>query len=378
MRQQNSIETLSGFIEASRAFDQHKRDTIASSKDLSFFADKIAVGGVAYDYSLNATRQLLNRFSPDLSEFEHPERYFRKARGRKTPLKEPNIAKFVHMNRHNVIASTVLQTKLDEYRTSAFFKNEPLENDWFLRFYDEPDTSIPEQRNPTLRAALSDKYVPVANTFALEQTGLMIANGQLGNCDTADGTRMSSLDTFITPDRLVAKILLSQYDADGLGIGIAVCNDEAGSRSLSVYGFVKRSWCDNSIISSGCIRFYHKSFVLEKFMAILPQVQQQLVEAQQMREDFKKCQKKVLRRFDLIIPKFTKTTGQSEKFAQQMFIGSELDGNTDGTVAAFINAITHAAKILPDNERIQMEQLAGDFLQFNVADIYEYVGVPVR
>lgn len=106
---------------------------------------------------------------------------------------------------------------------------------WFVRTYDD-----------TVRAFLSERYAPVANSVLLQrmQDALRLLNAP----------SVSVFRSFNTPDELNVRVVVKGLDVfppgepAPYGLGFYASNSEIGRGSIRIYPLIQRTGCHNSII----------------------------------------------------------------------------------------------------------------------------------
>jgi len=331
----SKFDSIYDVIENSQELDVVKQDIVCSVGNIQMVDNEnIAINGVAYPINKLLLQQLFNRMA--LASKSHD-------------FKIGTIILNYLFSNKELLADNV------QYHLNKFVNRLP--NTKFLA----------RLSGDRLRALLSDDYSICNNTYTLNQVNSFLENS------TFDLSKIRVLnDTICNEDYLILKLLFDDYDENGLGIGISTYNNEIGKGSVRFQGLVKRGKCDNTIITSGNIRFYHRGNIYQRLEDAIPQIIVQLENARLLRDKFIASENIILNRLDLLIPAYCKKHNLSDKIKEQMFEGTEGQEN----VAAFINAITHGAKLLNPEDRINQEELAGDLIWFTPEQLqkeYQYI-----
>ncbi len=226
---------------------------------------------------------------------------------------------------------------------------------WFLRAKDD-----------TLRAVLSDRYSPLDNTTLMECLRPMLdARYRVDWFGLSD----ESLHLRIIDPQRTREVLPD----DALSVGIHLTNSEVGFRSVTVDSLVYRLVCTNGLIrmvkGKSLLRQRHIHLAQPRFVAALEEaLQNALCEADGFIEQLRCTTTQPVPDVENTLNRLAEHHSLSETTRQAMFASllQEPFGQSE-TVYGLVNALTNAAQRLPDENRYDLEVLAGHLAQHGVA-----------
>jgi len=213
-----------------------------------------------------------------------------------------------------------------------------------------------------VRAFVSDRYAKIDNTEVLTMLRQVLE-------DKAQNAPVRFVRSFVNPDETHVKMTIKETrirddDSGNYGVGVYVGNDEIGGTSLKVRPLIQRHACTNSIIPNVEIASFDVRHV-GNAAAIMMQFASALVQALSMGE-------KVLNRFAeakyIELPNFTDVLSglaEAHSWSDEMKFAVAAGTENSATVQGIVNGISfaaHSVRELSDTARIDLEQLAGDYL----------------
>jgi hypothetical protein len=223
---------------------------------------------------------------------------------------------------------------------------------WFVRTY-----------GGHVRAALTDRYVPISNTQLLESTLTLVKEA---------GLHGKLIRPYVSPDRLDFKMIVDYPDGPEYGIGAYVGNGEVGNRLITVQALIQRGSCTNSIIIADG-GFTHKHiYVTEETLLTLLQaaIGQAFKVSHTVMDKIMVAERQKLPKLNEVLNKLRKDNGFSEEIFENALRGTE----SQSTVMGVVNGLSFAAHDTPDisqDDRIKLETLAGAILA-NPEDLFGY------
>lgn len=224
--------------------------------------------------------------------------------------------------------------------------------EWFIRTYQDG-----------VRAILSPDYLALNNTTLLNTIAESLPHEE----------SHVSKESIVTPDYLVLKMILRDFNTDtgDYGIGLMISNDEVGSGKLKFGGLIKRHSCDNSIVIPNRFAVFHRTNMYERLMEIVSQLPFIIDDTVKYVFQFEETKKIELTEINFLIETIAKNLSLSNEVKDQMFIGTEGQHNLFG----LINGLTHSAKSLENElDRAELEEYSAAFLDMvNANQVMAYV-----
>lgn len=215
----------------------------------------------------------------------------------------------------------------------------------------------------TCRAFVSDRYARIDNTELLTMLQKVLQ-------DKGRGSPVKFIRSFVTPDAVTVKMTVkdTRLDGDtsggGYGIGVYIGNDEIGGTSLKVRPLLQRTSCTNSIIINREISTFETRHVGSP-AAILTQFASALVQAlgmgEEVLEKFAEAKYTELPDFTQVLRNLATAHSWSEDLKFAVAAGTENQPTVQGVVNG-LSFAAHHAEGLSDDSRLELEQLAGDYL----------------
>lgn len=213
-------------------------------------------------------------------------------------------------------------------------------------------------RGGTLRAVLSERYSPLDNTTLMECLTPMLDSRYrvdwFGLSDESLHLRV------IDPER-TREVL----PGDDLSVGIHIANSEVGFRAVSVDALVYRLVCTNGLIrlvkGKSLLRQRHIHLAQPRFVAALEEaIANALGEAEGFIEQLRRTTAQPVSDVESTLERIGEQWNLSEN-TRNAVKGALLGERPDQqeTVYGLVNAFTNAAHHLPDDDRYDLEVLAG-------------------
>lgn len=214
------------------------------------------------------------------------------------------------------------------------------------------------------RAILSDRYGAVQNSDVL---GFMVQIFEQDQTINGKLNRSSS----VGPDSIHVKAIIQDVSGTNYGMGVYVSNNEIGGGSLKALPYIQRHSCENSIIykyDSG-VEYRHYGDMRMKVFSLRASMLEAFQASAQVMERIMEAEQEALPKFGDIVLGMAQKFNWSEKFRDEVLIGTE----NNRTRMGLVNGISWAAKSVEnEDDRAAIEMLAGDTLFGNLRQ-YEVV-----
>lgn len=306
---------LADLLAASKEFDKDKEDYKVYNSDFYAVLNSMFIHS-QYFYNMN----------------EHT--WFQLTKRLCQPFKDYNMSAMKWMYQHPELVANTFNYCMDR------FNHTNPNDEWLMRKYGN-----------SLRAVLTPDYLVLNNTTLLETLADSLPHEE----------SHISRESTITPDYLVLKMILRDFNTDtgDYGIGLVVSNDEIGRGKLRLGGLIKRRSCDNSIVVPNQFAFFHRTNLFERILDVLKEVPNLIQSTHDYIFKFESKKEVDLSEINLVLELVAKKLQLNNEIKDQLFIGTEGQENLFG----LINGITHAAKFANNElERLELEEYSAAFL----------------
>lgn len=218
-------------------------------------------------------------------------------------------------------------------------------------------------RNNTIRAALTDQYVPVNNS-----RGLTALNRALPKVVGSE-IRSYSLDDH----RFYLKVLFPALTRDivrvdgrkeQMKVGVMFTNSEVGASSIKVEPFIYRLACTNDLIVQQELRWTHQHrWIAEDKLNDMVEVAvaRGMKDGADAIDDFERLDAQRVKEPEKVLKELLKSGKFADKYADlavQAYRNEPAD-----TRFGVINALTAMGRTQPDDTRVEVERFAGQLLR---------------
>lgn len=353
--------TLSQVRERIEADDKGKWDTIVTRGELALRDGELAFPAPnGEEMRLGLSRWASGQFCTRLGI---PAGYFRRCptvlqdQQANYWLKEVKEARATHCKTHSVKRAGKHDGKHcgDTGEENEANEGDALSSRWRLRAH-----------HGQVRAVLSNRYAPLDNSVLMESlTPILDSHYQVDWF----GLTGESLHLRVIDPKKTREILPS----DALSVGVHIANSEVGFRSVTVDALVYRLVCSNGLIrlvkGKSLLRQRHVHLQEPRFVAALEEaVANAFVTADEFLEQMKRSAKEPVADVEATIERIGERWNLSESTTEtaKILLLREPAGLQE-TLYGVVNAFTAVAQRLPDEDRYDLEVLAGRLAEHGVA-----------
>lgn len=221
-------------------------------------------------------------------------------------------------------------------------------------------------KDNSLRAVLSERYSPLDNAVLLDELRPLLPDSYrvdwFGLADESLHLRV------VDPERY-REVLPN----DALTVGIHLANSEVGCRSLTVDALVYRLVCTNGLIrlvkGKSLMRQRHLHVSEMRFVGVLGEaIENALQESETFLEQLKTATKTPVPDIADVMERIAERWHLSDETQEtvKQSLKQELPSQQE-SLYGLVNAYTAAARSLPDEQRYDLEVLAGNLAEHGVA-----------
>lgn len=230
-------------------------------------------------------------------------------------------------------------TGIMQYAMERHLEKEGNQN-WIMRTYGK-----------SVRAFLSDTYSVINNSHVMANVIQTINNHNL----VSDDFRVLD-ESNLGRDSFKIKLLFKNQNNGEYGSGLYFANNELGFGSISFHSLVKRTVCDNSIVSADNLSLYHRGDVLGRLSGIEDDLVRSLEHSSILFKNLHRSRDFPIPNMDNVLEHLQGRYNFTVDFMENVKKGTEGEHNVFGIV----NGITYAAQFTDERERY--EQIAGKIL----------------
>lgn len=208
----------------------------------------------------------------------------------------------------------------------------------------------------TVRAVLSDQYVPLSNVWILETVLDMLPKGPGG----LDGLKL--IRPFMGPDAFHLRVMFADEPGGNYGVGFYVRHGEIGNYQLEIGRFIQRHSCENSVVRSDVYKHQHRAITVALLKGEIKEHIGRAIEmAPAMLEETVEAETVAIPNLNDVISGVVKKFKLNDNVQAEILKGTEAKNTRMG----FVNGLSFAAHSTPgldQDTRIQLETMAGDAL----------------
>lgn len=240
-------------------------------------------------------------------------------------------------------------------------------NHWLRHGEHKPDEKwLLRAKDANLRAVLSERYSPLDNATLLDELRPLIPAHYRVDWF---GLSEESLHLRLVDPQRCREVLPD----DALTVGIHLSNSEVGLRSVTVDALVYRLVCSNGLIrlvkGKSLMRQRHLHVSGIRFVGVLGEaIENALQESENFLEQLQEATKTPVLEIEEVMEKIAERWHLSDE-TQQLVKGAlkREPANMQESLYGLVNAFTSAAQTLPDDQRYDLEVLAGNLAAHGVS-----------
>ena len=221
-------------------------------------------------------------------------------------------------------------------------------------------------KDSTLRAVLSERYSPLDNKTLLDELGPILP-------------AQYRVDWFgLSPESLHLRVVdpdryREVLPDDALTVGIHLSNSEVGLRSVTVDALVYRLVCTNGLIrlvkGKSLMRQRHLYVSQHRFVGVLSEaIESALQESEVFLQQLQTATKTLVPDIEEVVENISERwhlSDESQESVKQAL--RQEPSSQQESLYGLVNAFTAAARSLPDEQRYDLEVLAGQLAEHGVA-----------
>lgn len=217
-------------------------------------------------------------------------------------------------------------------------------------------------RNNTIRAALSNEYVPVNNNRVLRAIDRALPK-VVGNEIRSYSLEDHRFYLKVLFPKLTRDIMRQNGRKEQMKVGVMFTNSEVGAASIRVEPFIYRLACTNDLIVQQELRWSHQHrWIAEDKLNDLVEVAvaRGMKDGADAIDDFERLDAQRVKEPEKVLKELLKSGKFADKYADLAVAAFRTE--PCDTRFGVINAITAMGRTQPDDTRIEVERFAGHLL----------------